>query len=829
MMQKIRQCLSLMLVMAMCISQIPINALAAGTDSAETENMTADSVSETVENQTEEVFSDTGETAGEEEAGEITEEHLSKEVLSSEFDTSVEEQPEEEISVQEAESGETENDSESEEKIEEQDKVEIEDLVRERELKTMFNEDDIIYGDENGITRAEWLHNLAIMFSMTVEEDNAPDNYFSDLDSTSEYYYDVLLNVQFGVINIPAGEALYPDEKVTRDFAVQTLNYCLGYQLDGTDYSFSDYDSCTDPSSAQVAVNRGWFVLSEGKFVPELNITVSEVTAMVSDVQTVLGLAYVEEDYNSTYSFADDVIEVPDGTNVLIDSDGKITISECPVTINEGDTFVVYLNGIPSAYIAESLSISGNQTIIKTQKANEAEIFDGMAAQGIVNASIEDVEALDGTVITYMDEDTGTTYDSSEAVVAAYASRAIKTWNTTLKAKQEISLGDGVKASVELKIKNPKLSYQLFDSSKTAYVALEGDTEISYSIKFDTPSAILEASEKKDIRLLNWTVPGVGGFVITLDLEASGKFSGIQKGHLKMGLESTNGDLRLIKNFESSGFNLTIEATMAVGLQAKLGVTDLPAFKGYVYAKIGGKGNLKNTTYDDGKEPKSCTHFSAWIYASYGAKASIKFFGVTTSSIDIEKNIYDVNNSPARIVKHYEDGKLISSCTRENKYDYLTPLSSQYAGSGWGSGIGDGCDSEGNPVSLYTYSVDSDGNATITGYKGKASSIIIPEQIDGYTVVAIGGSAFKGNTGLTSVIIPDTVTSIGDEAFNGCTNLENVCLPDSVVTIGANAFRNTGLTSLSLPNQITTIGENFLYGNTGVTELIIPKTITTMH
>jgi len=45
------------------------------------------------------------------------------------------------------------------------------------------------------MTREEWLHNLAVVFDMSVEDQQYPDNYFSDLDSSSEYYYDVLLNV----------------------------------------------------------------------------------------------------------------------------------------------------------------------------------------------------------------------------------------------------------------------------------------------------------------------------------------------------------------------------------------------------------------------------------------------------------------------------------------------------------------------------------------------------------------------------------------------------------------------------------------------------------
>ena len=48
---------------------------------------------------------------------------------------------------------------------------------------------------------------------------------------------------------------------------------------------------------------------------------------------------------------------------------------------------------------------------------------------------------------------------------------------------------------------------------------------------------------------------------------------------------------------------------------------------------------------------------------------------------------------------------------------------------------------------------------------------IIPS--DG-SVTSIGGSAFSGCGGLTSVTIPDSVTSIGGSAFSGCSGLTSI-------------------------------------------------------
>ena len=65
-----------------------------------------------------------------------------------------------------------------------------------------------------------------------------------------------------------------------------------------------------------------------------------------------------------------------------------------------------------------------------------------------------------------------------------------------------------------------------------------------------------------------------------------------------------------------------------------------------------------------------------------------------------------------------------------------------------------------------------------------ASELVIPEEIQGYTVVAIGEGAFVGCTSLTNVTIPDSVTRIGEGAFAGCMMLRVIYIPSAVTTIG---------------------------------------------
>lgn len=86
------------------------------------------------------------------------------------------------------------------------------------------------------------------------------------------------------------------------------------------------------------------------------------------------------------------------------------------------------------------------------------------------------------------------------------------------------------------------------------------------------------------------------------------------------------------------------------------------------------------------------------------------------------------------------------------------------------------------------YDIDSAGN--ITGYVGTEGDLVIPEAVQGKTVKGIGASAFKDNTKITSVVLPDTVTKIGNYAFSGCTNLESVA-GNGITRVETSSFQNS--------------------------------------
>lgn len=83
---------------------------------------------------------------------------------------------------------------------------------------------------------------------------------------------------------------------------------------------------------------------------------------------------------------------------------------------------------------------------------------------------------------------------------------------------------------------------------------------------------------------------------------------------------------------------------------------------------------------------------------------------------------------------------------------------------------------------------------------------------DGTVVVAAG--AFKGNTTLTRVYIPDSVTILGESVFENCTSLESVTLSSKITAIPARLFNNCSALRYvnGLPHKLTRI-EAHAFGN----------------
>ena len=121
-------------------------------------------------------------------------------------------------------------------------------------------------------------------------------------------------------------------------------------------------------------------------------------------------------------------------------------------------------------------------------------------------------------------------------------------------------------------------------------------------------------------------------------------------------------------------------------------------------------------------------------------------------------------------------------------------------------------DSIPDPAEDYTYEENEDGTITITSYTGDAEELVIPSEIDGKTVSAIGSGIFSplngGNSTVKKITVPASVKTIGEEAFACATALEEVYIEDGVTEIGNSAFASCiNLKKITIPKSVTKIGD----------------------
>ena len=109
----------------------------------------------------------------------------------------------------------------------------------------------------------------------------------------------------------------------------------------------------------------------------------------------------------------------------------------------------------------------------------------------------------------------------------------------------------------------------------------------------------------------------------------------------------------------------------------------------------------------------------------------------------------------------------------------------------------------------FTYEVISESKKTaqIIDYSGKASELVIPSTIEGYSIVSIGEEAFYFNKSLVTVTVSEGVTSIDNHAFCYCENLEIINLPKSLIVVEDWAFSyNHKLSKIHFYENVRSIG-----------------------
>ena len=97
--------------------------------------------------------------------------------------------------------------------------------------------------------------------------------------------------------------------------------------------------------------------------------------------------------------------------------------------------------------------------------------------------------------------------------------------------------------------------------------------------------------------------------------------------------------------------------------------------------------------------------------------------------------------------------------------------------------------------------------AILRGYDGAGGDVVVPAEIDGFTVDVIDINVFKGDT-ITSLTLPETVLELRSNAVSSCEKLTSVTLPQSLVVINRmNFFSCNALSEVTIPASVRYIGD----------------------
>lgn len=149
----------------------------------------------------------------------------------------------------------------------------------------------------------------------------------------------------------------------------------------------------------------------------------------------------------------------------------------------------------------------------------------------------------------------------------------------------------------------------------------------------------------------------------------------------------------------------------------------------------------------------------------------------------------------------------------------------------------------------FTYALLPNGSptrASVTGYTGDATRVVIPEKLGGYPVQIISSTAFRGNKDITEVKIPKTVITIASNAFNMCDSLENIEVDssnakfksvDGVLYNKESSGKSTKLLcvpasrsgSFTVPEEIITIGSYAFDHCYNITDIYMYNNVKTVE
>lgn len=158
------------------------------------------------------------------------------------------------------------------------------------------------------------------------------------------------------------------------------------------------------------------------------------------------------------------------------------------------------------------------------------------------------------------------------------------------------------------------------------------------------------------------------------------------------------------------------------------------------------------------------------------------------------------------LIYHITDGEITITGYRGEEDYVVVPW--EFGGGEWKGKVSESFPEE---IGIYRYAKEEDftyeknedqTGIILTGYTGEGELVAFPAEIEGLPVTEIKDEFAKNNDTLKGVVFQPGLETIGEDAFLNCTSLSYVKLPDGLKDIKFTAFYNTAVREAALPASL---------------------------
>ena len=527
-----------------------------------------------------------------------------------------------------------------------------------------------ISDDENAVTRGEWVDMLVNEFSMSAV--NSDDYEIPYTDIADSKYFDSIFTAYYYAILPTDIEAFKPDEYASRDFAALTLNNCLCC-VKNNDLSCDDFESIENKEAVSALVERGYFTLTDNKFMPNKAVTTDEMKNISSLIQQSLNALEIDENHKNVVDVQDNAVVIKDDVVTSI-GENVVTLKATEETsaLKVGDVFFTTNprnDALTVAYKVESVDNSESEITLSVSEPELYEMYKNIDIQGTVKTqpaalksrSIDNNSVVQGFTIF-------PSFNYGDTIpIDASKLQFNKTYT--------IDDGDGDKIEVKLNggLENPELEYKV----KATYnpfvpiIPINNDFEFYVSLKnelkfYGEASVTFGQGKSGRLQIAKIPVPICPGISVDISVDlvvnASGKISIEYSLKNQVGVFLDKNGLQLKKDFKDPEFLPKAEMDVTLGLSPSVELNAVGFIVG-ADAEIGAKASGKAALLKDDKihtDLSAHMYFNADIYTDGLLKNFLEAFNLKT-----EKTFEIINkdNSPLKGDLHLEGMEILNKCT----------------------------------------------------------------------------------------------------------------------------------------------------------------------